>query len=249
MLKCVLAEALKVRRKKFVLGTLIAAWILPIPLTVIVVKAKLSFDTLFMFAIEFGFFLILPIVLGIIASFLINTEFDNQTIKNLLPIPISKGKLLWAKIIFLLLMSFLYGIGAMASVFIGGIVLGDHASVINKLGMAILLSLMVALSILPVFIVTALSVKKHIIPTVFTIAYTIVCFVSALKLVSVPLPLTTVFRWALPYISNNAQLIDKAGGGSVSEWIVTLPYCIGTIVIIAAVSIGLTTVILNNREV
>ena len=100
LLKCILAEFMKVKRKKFVLGTLLAAWILPVPLTIIVVKAKLSFDILFMFAIEFGFFLILPIVLGIIASSSINVEYDNQTFKNMLSISISKGMMLWAKIIF-----------------------------------------------------------------------------------------------------------------------------------------------------
>ena len=98
---------------------------------------------LFMFAIEFGFFLILPIVLGIIASSSINVEYDNQTFKNMLSISISKGMMLWAKIIFLIFMSFLYGIGAMVSVTIGGVVLGDYASVMSKLGMAVLLSFMV----------------------------------------------------------------------------------------------------------
>lgn len=249
MLKCILAEFMKVKRKKFVLGTLLAAWILPIPLTIIVVKAKLSFDILFMFAIEFGFFLILPIVLGIIASSSINVEYDNQTFKNMLSIPVSKGMMLCAKIIFLIFMSFLYGIGAMLSVIIGGMVLGDYVSVMSKLGMAILLSFMVALSILPVYIVTVLATKKHIIPTAFTIAYTIVCFISSLRLVRLPLPLTTVFWWALPHISNNPRLINTAGNGRVSELIVTLPYCIGTIVLMGVVSISLTTVILNNREV
>lgn len=167
----------------------------------------------------------------------------------MLSISISKGMMLWAKIIFLIFMSFLYGIGAMVSVTIGGVVLGDYASVMSKLGMAVLLSFMVALSILPVYIVTVLAAKKHIIPTVFTIAYTIVCFISSLKLVRLPLPLTTVFRWALPHISNNSRLINTAGNGKISEWIVTLPYCIGTIVLMSVVSIGLTTVILNNREV
>ena len=154
LLKCILAEFMKVKRKKFVLGTLLAAWILPVPLTIIVVKAKLSFDILFMFAIEFGFFLILPIVLGIIASSSINVEYDNQTFKNMLSISISKGMMLWAKIIFLIFMSFLYGIGAMVSVTIGGVVLGDYASVMSKLGMAVLLSFMVALSIRRCFFIS-----------------------------------------------------------------------------------------------
>ena len=55
----------------------------------------------------------------------------------------------------------------MVSVTIGGVVLGDYASVMSKLGMAVLLSFMVALSILPVYIVTVLAAKKHIIPTAF----------------------------------------------------------------------------------
>lgn len=249
MLKCILAEFMKVKRKKFVWFTLLSAWLLPVPLTIIVVKAKLSFDTLFMFAIEFGFFLILPIVLGIIANSSINVEYDNQTFKNMLSIPISKGTMLCAKIIFLIFMSFLYGIGAMISVLIGGAILGDYASLMSKLGIAILLSLMVALSVLPVYIVTVLATKRHMISMVFTIAYTIVCFISSLRLVKIPLPLTIVFRWALPYISNNPQLIYTAGNGNVSEWIVSLPYCAGTIILMSIVSAGLTTIILNNQEV
>ena len=116
LLECILDECMKGKRKKFVLGTLFAAWILPVPLTIIVVKAKLSFDILFMFAIEFGFFLILPIVLGIIASSSINVEYDNQTFKNMLSISFSKDIMRWEKILIMIFMSFLYGIGLMVLV-------------------------------------------------------------------------------------------------------------------------------------
>ena len=70
LLKMLDTEFRKIKRQKFVLLTILAACLFPIPLTVVIVHAKLNYDVLLMFVMEFGFFLVLPIVLGIIASIL-----------------------------------------------------------------------------------------------------------------------------------------------------------------------------------
>ena len=82
LLKMLDAEFRKIKRQKFVLFTILAACLFPIPLTVLMVHAKLSYNVLFMFVLEFGFFLVLPIVLGIIAAILFHMENENGTLKN-----------------------------------------------------------------------------------------------------------------------------------------------------------------------
>ena len=99
MLKMLEAEFKKIKRQKFILLTVLAACLFPIPLTIVIVHSKLNYDTLLMFVMEFGFFLVLPIVLGIIASILFRMENENGTLKTLSVIPVPRWKLLGAKVI------------------------------------------------------------------------------------------------------------------------------------------------------
>ena len=56
MLKMLEAEFKKIKRQKFILLTVLAACLFPIPLTIVIVHSKLNYDTLLMFVMEFGFF-------------------------------------------------------------------------------------------------------------------------------------------------------------------------------------------------
>ncbi len=56
LLKMLDAEFRKIKRQKFILLTMLAACLFPIPLTVVIVHAKLNYDVLLMFVLEFGFF-------------------------------------------------------------------------------------------------------------------------------------------------------------------------------------------------
>lgn len=82
MLKLLMIELQKIKRQKFIAFTIISACLVPIPLTAIIVRAKLSFNTLFMFVIEFGFFLVLPLILGIIMIILLHMESENETVRK-----------------------------------------------------------------------------------------------------------------------------------------------------------------------
>ena len=81
MLKMLEAEFKKIKRQKFILLTVLAACLFPIPLTIVIVHSKLNYDTLLMFVMEFGFFLVLPIVLGIIASILFRMEKGKRQVR------------------------------------------------------------------------------------------------------------------------------------------------------------------------
>ena len=49
MLKMLEAEFKKIKRQKFILLTVLAACLFPIPLTIVIVHSKLNYDTLLMF--------------------------------------------------------------------------------------------------------------------------------------------------------------------------------------------------------
>ena len=116
LLKMLDAEFRKIKRQKFVLFTILAACLFPIPLTVLMVHAKLSYNVLFMFVLEFGFFLVLPIVLGIIAAILFHMENENGTLKNLSIIPVPRWKLLCAKVLVIYILAVFYGIAAIGAI-------------------------------------------------------------------------------------------------------------------------------------
>ena len=121
MLKMLGAEIKKIKRQKFILLTVLAACLFPIPLTIVIVHSKLNYDTLLMFVMEFGFFLVFPIVLGIIASILFRMENENGTLKTLSVIPVPRWKLLSAKVIIIYILAVFYGVAAIGATMIGGL--------------------------------------------------------------------------------------------------------------------------------
>ena len=56
LLKMLDTEFRKIKRQKFVLLSILAACLFPIPLTAVIVHAKRNYDVLLMFVMEFGFF-------------------------------------------------------------------------------------------------------------------------------------------------------------------------------------------------
>lgn len=84
MLKLIKCEFLKLKRKKFIFVTIIAAFLFPIPLTAFASKSNLGFDWLYLNIGVYGYFLLLPTVLGILGAMIFFTEKDNLTEKILI---------------------------------------------------------------------------------------------------------------------------------------------------------------------
>lgn len=93
MLKLVYCEFLKLKRKKFIFLTIFAAALFPIPMTTFAAKSNLGFDWLYLNIEVFGYFLLLPTVLGILGAILFFSEKTNGTQKNINTIPISTAVL------------------------------------------------------------------------------------------------------------------------------------------------------------
>ena len=93
MLKLIKCEFYKFKRRSlFVLATLVAL-VFPIVMTALYwnIPTQVNYDNLFSGIVDYGDFLLLLPILVVIATSLFFTETDNDTLKNLTTIPVSKG--------------------------------------------------------------------------------------------------------------------------------------------------------------
>lgn len=82
MSSLLVCEFKKLKRNSILKYTVLAAFLFPIPLSLLALHANMSFDKLKMFV--FGFYLLMPIFLGLILATLVFEERDNNTLKNIL---------------------------------------------------------------------------------------------------------------------------------------------------------------------
>ena len=107
MLKLIQCEFWKLKRKRFVLLVVLAAFLFPLPVTAVAMTPSIMgrydtkaeiFDTLFSFIMGYGVLLLLPCVIGVLATMLFFMERDNDTFKSLRTIPVTSTQMVLTKI-------------------------------------------------------------------------------------------------------------------------------------------------------
>ena len=237
LLKMLDTEFRKIKRQKFVLLTILAACLFPIPLTVVIVHAKLNYDVLLMFVMEFGFFLVLPIVLGIIASILFRMENENGTLKTLSVIPVPRWKLLGAKVLVIYILAIFYGVAAIGATMIGGVLTGTVSDIPLKLAISLSMSVLIATATLPM-----ITVK-----VIFSVIYAVVSLVFSIMLLKVPVPLTLLFRCSLPFMTANPERMEIVE--SVQNWVLPVFPCILVLIGIGLICMALSAYFYQKQEV
>lgn len=201
-----LCEFQKLKRKKFIRLTIGAAALFPIPVTILMARDRQTFDQLFRAGVLFGDFLFLPCVLGVIASMLFLMERDNDTLKNLLVIPISKTKILFAKLGVLLGLSVLYSVAGLGASLAGGLIVGNVDDVPARLAVSVLLGVFVMIATLPVIMVILVSSRSYIFSIILSFAYAVISFAVSMAFGASPetmnsaasvLPIPLVMKWYL----------------------------------------------------
>ncbi len=205
MLNLIFCEFAKIKRQKFILFSVLAACLFPIPMTILAGKDRMDFTGLFNLAVFFGNFLLLPCVLSIVTSILFFMERDHETLKNLLSIPVNRTGLAFAKLYVILVISLLYSVAGLGATMIGGLIIGGirWEQIPGKLGLSVVMGLLAFLTALPVLI-TIIRLNKSMIFSIllaavytfinFSIAYMMVTFPPDAILLSV-LPAPIVMRW------------------------------------------------------
>lgn len=242
MLDLVYCEFLKLKRKKFIILTVFAAALFPIPLTAFAATSNVRSGWLYSVIFEFGYFLLLPVVLGILGVVLFFSERANETWKNLDVIPISSAALINAKIVTLLIFSVIYSFAINGVALIGSFIIGSNDNILNRFLLGFLVGIMVAVSVLPVLVIECLSTKGYVFSIIISLIYTIVSFISVLSISNLILPLSAVFRWALPYMAT----------GSIEgfeNWFFSFPACIGILTLTAIASVSLAVIFKSRQEV
>lgn len=173
MLKLVYCEFLKLKRRKFILLTIIAAALFPIPMTMFAAKSNLGFNWLYLNIGVYGYFLLLPTVLGVLGAILFFSEKNNGTQKNIDTIPISTAALIVAKVLTLLIFSIIYSLATNGATLIGGIVIGSIDRIFYRLFIGLIIGALVAVSVLPIVAVECLSKKGYIFSIIISFIYAI----------------------------------------------------------------------------
>lgn len=181
MLDLIVCEFQKLRRKKFLIFATLAALVLPIPMTVFAIRQGWNYDQLYMIILEFGHFLMLIPVLCIVATMLFFMERDNGTLKNLVSIPLSRTKIVFAKLAVLIVVSIGYSLLAVLSSFIGATVIGQSVSYVpQRIGLCLIAGVMTMLASIPCIALIVWFNRNSIISLILTFFYTILGFMVSM---------------------------------------------------------------------
>ena len=215
MLKLISCEVQKLKRKKFIQLAIGAAVLFPIPITILMARDSQTFDQLFRACVMFGDLLFLPCVLGVIAAMLFLMEQDNDTLKNLLVIPISRTKIVLSKLCVLLGLSVLYSVAGLGASLIGGVIVGHVGDLLLRFGISICLGLFVLIATLPVISLILINNKSYIFAIILSFAYAVISFAITMMFSSSPealnsiasiLPIPLIMKWYLGALPVEAAL-------------------------------------------
>lgn len=211
MLRLIRCEFLKLKRKKFVLFVVLAAFLFPIPFTALILSRKVggidAFDRLYELLLVVEVPVMLPCILGIIAAMLFFMERDNGTLKNVRTIPVSAWKIASAKIVVLYIIGLIYACATLLSSMAGGLIAGsDLGNISGKVWVTIVSALLYTTSVLPVVIAIVLFNRSYIFSIILTFFYTMFCFmigftgqimspVPVMRLLTNVLPTPLIYRW------------------------------------------------------
>lgn len=135
MLKLIICEFRKTKRKKLFYTAFLTTFIMPVMYTLILADRSLD-NMMGVIRQENGFLVLIPLSV-IVAANLFFEEQDHDTLKNLMCVPVTKGRLASAKIFVLLIFNVCYELtGAVTAVLLAAL----SGASMDRLGMQLLLS-------------------------------------------------------------------------------------------------------------
>lgn len=259
MLKLVKCELKKLKRKRFVAFVIFAAILFPVPATALAIRGGFGnigkFDGIFQMLISYAEPLMLPCVLGIIASMLFIMERDNDTLKNLRTVPVSLTKIASVKLCILFIMGLIFSLVSTLSAIAGGVIAGDAITgVFTKLGISAMTGILYSIGTLPVIIAVVFFNKSYIFSIILTVFYTFLNFTLAyaalgskspiVKLLISILPTPVIYRWhASIFTTATASYYE-----TIKPYFLSLPTVILVVGILGGLSFLAITKIFKSRE-
>lgn len=204
MLKLIMCEFAKLKRKKLFQAAFLTTAIMPFFYSLLLSSADLD-DMMSVVREENGFIILIPLSV-VIAANLFFEEFDYDTLKNLLCVPIKKSHLAVAKLLVLLLFMVGYQLTGYVITMIMAVTSGR---VLDGWGLQFLLTFGSAVLLwcasLPCILLVVWFNKSYIISVIIAFAYMVLGYITHFSdaLVMTPLglniatflPVPMIFRW------------------------------------------------------
>lgn len=208
MAKLLRCELWKLRRKKLFSIAFSTAFIMPLLFSLLLRDPDLD-DMMSVVREQNGFLLLIPLMV-VLAANLFFAEHDHDTLKNLLCVPVTRGRLAVVKLTVLLLFCAGYQLAGYAVTLplaaLRGLSLEGWA---QQLALTLGTGVLLWAAALPCILVVVWSNKSYIISVLLAFAYTILNYILHLAdaFIMVPLglnvatflPVPMIFRWLYQY--------------------------------------------------
>ncbi len=259
MLKLVICEFAKLKRKKFIWLVVLSAFLFPVPLTVWMTMPPTAgqydskveiFNDYFQLVMGYGVELLLPCIIGVIAAMLFFMERDNDTFKNLRTIPVTSTQMILAKIIVLFFFGIIFSLtSAFITILCGGVI-AEVNHIVYRLFFALKMGIFITAGTLPLVVLVVFFSKTYIFSVLLCVFYSVLSLTAessfgALPKVMcwlMPIPLTTL--WAAGNLTAHGAM---DGVGMLENLIPTTFQAIVILAVIALLSVILIDSMYKKR--
>lgn len=259
MLRLIVCEFSKLKRKKLFFFAYLTTFILPIFYAMIVTEQDLD-TRLSVVREESGFLLLIPLSV-IVAANLFFEEHDYDTLKNLVCIPVSKVQLAVAKVFVLLIFDIGYMLTGYAVSILMSVVLGTSLEDWRfQLQLTLGTGILLWAAAMPCLLLVVWCNKSYIISVIIAFAYTVLEYILRLSdfAMRVPLgvnlptlmPIPMIERWLYQYHSTGEGAGEQflAFYKSFQPYFVPTPVIFAILVAEAAVCMALLTRIYQKQK-
>lgn len=225
MLKLIKCEFWKLKRKKFVVLTLLFSCVFPLFLSLGLPMLNqegyygatkvLLFDAVWQMVAGYGFTFLLPCIIGILSAILFFMERDNETFKNLKVIPITSAQMILAKIAVLFILGALFCLFSTLFTALFGLAMPQSFAVTGlpyKVFMSLAMGVLVTLGSMPLVLLVVFFSKNYLFSIMLAIFYDVFNFLTCSGLLGLPkllvwcLPTPSILMWSSYTLSAHMQL-------------------------------------------
>ncbi len=253
------SEFRKLKRKKFIFFAVLSAFVFPVLGSALVVECSgTNFADMISFVHEGSGFLLLMPLLVILAANLFFSEQDNDTLKNLLCIPVSKERLVLVKLLVLLIFSVIFQIVGFAVN--AGISVLYHIPLTDfnlQFALTAATGILLWAAALPCVVLVVWFNKSYILSVIIVFFYTLLNYVMHFSdaILMQPLglnagtlmPIPMIFRWLYQFYTPTGE-IQTAFYNRFSLYFASTTACFAVLLIEAAVCACLMIRVYRRRE-
>lgn len=208
-----------------------------------------SFGDLYTLAFKNLTSLFLPIVLGMFATTLFFDEQKNDTLKELLIIPISKAQLYFTKVAVVILMSVVLCMVTFLLSVLGGFVAGgfpdlNAESLLQSALLYLTGGVLVPVAMLPIIFLATLS-KGYVLPIGATLLYLVPVVIAPAYLMGLH-PLASVMEIYTRFSPAAAEMVESWTQGAPTT--ASLELCLISILIVGIISAGASVIALRKQS-